>query len=1333
MSVVRRVLVVLTGASLLLLPAVVCAQTGTIAGTVIEDVTTMPLSGVGTLAVIVRAYDRSGNDVGSDETDTSGAYTIPNLAPGSYYVKVVRAQAHVAELHDNLACIAADCPVTSGTPVVVTADTTTSINFSLARSGAIMGTVRRANGETVDGATVYIYNASTSLVTSVTTAFDGTYSVWELAAGTYLARAVPSEFHDWTVNQVGELYGGVQCSQFAPETDCRIASSAPITVTAGMYTPSVDFSFDAGGTISGTVTSNTGAPMANVFVSAYAGDVMMSSHNVRTDSAGQYVMTAIPPGRYRLRTDVARPPLQSGFHTYVDEWHDGVCVGCAGGTSTIEVTAGQTVTSVNFSLAPGGSIAGILTCEIPYDPAARVRQPEIVAYSAAGEPVRRYESLVDTCPAGPSGPLPVPSLYAIFGLPTGTYYLWARSTPTGPDSATGLRAGRFIDQLYGGLPCNTVDCDVRKGVPVTVTAGGSPSIAHFTLQRGGGLTLPPGTQGVRVFDSRGIETVNAVGSTASVGGAPLVDGLPPGTYYVVTTQHQLNGGIACADCPPTAGAPVVIAANGTSSPILFGVPPLQRVSGAITNAAGGAPLSTITVELITQGGRVVASALSDLRGRYTLEGLPPGTYFARTVNDRGFIDEVYQDAGCGTCDPRGGTPIVVSSSTDISSIDFTLAPGGIISGVVSDSDGGVLSNVPVSMFAGTNTLAAVKSSNRTGRYRATVPAGTYRALAEATARNGSEVYSELPCTSAACDPSAGTAITVTTGTIASGINFTLTSCNAMSVSPSILASGLVGTAYRQVFSAIGGTGPYAFDVTDGALPLGVTLHASTGVLSGLPTTAGRSTFRISALDANGCATDRSYVLDVQACAFTLSPATATVAAAGGNVAITIANACGSHEVIDSSDWISVQSNTVDQVTLTVAANTQSAARIASVSIGRRAFELRQAGIGSLAPYGFLDLPAQNAQVSGAVAIGGWALDDVEVTRVRVYRDAVAGEPGSLVFVGNAVFIPGARPDVQRGAPGVPNNDRAGFGFLMLTNTLPNQGNGTFRIHAIADDAEGHSTVLGTRTIISNNTTSQRPFGAIDTPLQGQTIGGANFVNFAWALTPQPGLIPMDGSTIQVIIDGLPVGAVDYNHFRPDVSNTFPGLANSAGPVGFRIIDTTALAEGLHTISWTVTDSRPATEGLGSRYFTVSNSADAPVPGNNVTATEMTAQVVDVAKPLGAAPAPDAGRRTESLALATNHTPTRARSLTLAPMERLELSLASLVEPTDDACFGTWAGYLVKDQVLGDLPVGASLDPAGTFYWQTGPGFAGRFSLLFVRTNCRGEKQQIPITVTIPLR
>lgn len=126
-------------------------------------------------------------------------------------------------------------------------------------------------------------------------------------------------------------------------------------------------------------------------------------------------------------------------------------------------------------------------------------------------------------------------------------------------------------------------------------------------------------------------------------------------------------------------------------------------------------------------------------------------------------------------------------------------------------------------------------------------------------------------------------------------------------------------------------------------------------------------------------------------------------------------------------------------------------------------------------------------VTGSIAVTGWAVDDIEVSQVRILRDPVAGEAAGLIPIGTGVFVDGARPDVAALFPTMPRRSRGGWGYLMLTNFLPNLGNGTFRIHAYADDVDGHSTLLGSRTITCTNSTATTPFGAIDTPDQGATI------------------------------------------------------------------------------------------------------------------------------------------------------------------------------------------------------------------------------------------------------
>ncbi len=186
---------------------------------------------------------------------------------------------------------------------------------------------------------------------------------------------------------------------------------------------------------------------------------------------------------------------------------------------------------------------------------------------------------------------------------------------------------------------------------------------------------------------------------------------------------------------------------------------------------------------------------------------------------------------------------------------------------------------------------------------------------------------------------------------------------------------------------------------------------------------------------------------------------------------------------------------------------------------------------------------------------------------------------------------------------------------------------------------GSRALLGAKTIVVNNATATLPFGAIDTPGQGETIAGSAYLNWGWALTPQPKIIPTDGSTIQVYVDGVPLGNPIYNLFRPDVAGLFPGLANSGGPVGYRVLDTTALAEGQHTMAWVVTDSQGAANGIGSRYFSVANSADAQalaltgaVTSSEIPETPVTEPVVSTAA-ISIVAGPDRGRHAASLTAA----------------------------------------------------------------------------------------------------
>jgi uncharacterized delta-60 repeat protein len=99
------------------------------------------------------------------------------------------------------------------------------------------------------------------------------------------------------------------------------------------------------------------------------------------------------------------------------------------------------------------------------------------------------------------------------------------------------------------------------------------------------------------------------------------------------------------------------------------------------------------------------------------------------------------------------------------------------------------------------------------------------------------------------------------------------SCAMIVVNPSSLPNGTVGAAYSQTISASGGSGTYSFAITAGALPPGLSLNSSTGVISGTPSggTGSPFTFAITATDAFGCSGSRGYSIAVNCPAISLAP------------------------------------------------------------------------------------------------------------------------------------------------------------------------------------------------------------------------------------------------------------------------------------------------------------------------------------------------------------------------------------------------------------------------------------------------------------------------------
>ncbi|MFC0588208.1 putative Ig domain-containing protein [Novosphingobium aquiterrae] len=96
----------------------------------------------------------------------------------------------------------------------------------------------------------------------------------------------------------------------------------------------------------------------------------------------------------------------------------------------------------------------------------------------------------------------------------------------------------------------------------------------------------------------------------------------------------------------------------------------------------------------------------------------------------------------------------------------------------------------------------------------------------------------------------------------------------VTLTPGSIPGGTVGTAYSQTITPSGGTSPYSFSITAGALPAGLTL-SSGGTLSGTPTAGGTFNFTVTATDSSGApgpfSGSQNYSLTIAGATVTLPP------------------------------------------------------------------------------------------------------------------------------------------------------------------------------------------------------------------------------------------------------------------------------------------------------------------------------------------------------------------------------------------------------------------------------------------------------------------------------
>jgi hypothetical protein len=97
-----------------------------------------------------------------------------------------------------------------------------------------------------------------------------------------------------------------------------------------------------------------------------------------------------------------------------------------------------------------------------------------------------------------------------------------------------------------------------------------------------------------------------------------------------------------------------------------------------------------------------------------------------------------------------------------------------------------------------------------------------------------------------------------------GLDLYFAKIDAPGIVQDALPRGMVGTAYSRTLAARAGAAPYTWSLRSGSLPAGLSLVASTGVVSGTPTATGTSSFTIRVTDDQGAWENRPFVVPIAA-------------------------------------------------------------------------------------------------------------------------------------------------------------------------------------------------------------------------------------------------------------------------------------------------------------------------------------------------------------------------------------------------------------------------------------------------------------------------------------
>ncbi|MFP4437592.1 MAG: carboxypeptidase regulatory-like domain-containing protein [Chloroflexaceae bacterium] len=638
---------------------------GAITGIVIAADTGDPLDNVS-----VRASSADTGTVATGETDNAGAYTIEGLPSGEYtvYFNTVNsldiAENYVSTFYNNQAT-----RETADTVSVTAPNTTDTIDAVLTRGSAINGTVTAADtGIPLDDVVVNIRDTDGNFLGVEPVAPDGNYRVFGLPSGSYKVEFDTVMSSRWfTVFPVNDAFAYLDEYYRGQST---VGTADLVTITATNDLNNIDADLERGGQISGRVTAaDTGDPLKNVevFIEGVA-------EPVTTDEDGRYITPGLPSGDYWIWFFT-----RSNDINYIGELYADATV--LNDADPVSVTAPTITRNIDGSLAPAGSITGVVTDAGTGEP--------LVSISVEAECERPDGAVVVL-----DGETNARGEYVLTGLPTSTCTV------------------RFVDwfnfcvelapEYYNDQPF------VDMATPVDVTAPNTTSNIDAALNVGGSISgivtgedsgLGLDRVAVRAYTPSGDEVSS---STTANDGSYTISNLPPGSYVIefapiVGPSYAYIRKFYNNKPSQTAADTVTVTANAETGGINAVLARGGQISGTITGgvtdagvnavlARGGQISGTITGEVIDEWvnvevivydrvGNILARVHSEPgTGNYITPGLPSGDYVIQFVPEnvgRGYMSEFYNNKRTRAA----ADPVTVTARSVTARIDAAIDVG----------------------------------------------------------------------------------------------------------------------------------------------------------------------------------------------------------------------------------------------------------------------------------------------------------------------------------------------------------------------------------------------------------------------------------------------------------------------------------------------------------------------------------------------------------------------------------------------------------------------------------------------------------------------------------